>query len=81
MPRLASVPRVLLNVLIVCLQGALITWVMAAPIIWIVRDGLGPDAHETSWGLAIVKFSVQWGLPALALALPLYGLTRVARKP
>jgi hypothetical protein len=80
MPRLASVPRFLLSVLIVCLQGALIIWVMAAPIIWLVRDGLGPDSHETSWGPAIVKFSVQWGVPALALALPLFGLSRLARK-
>jgi hypothetical protein len=53
---------------------------MCAPLVWIVRDGLGPDSHETGWALSIVKFTVQWGVPALAIALPLYGLKLVGRR-
>jgi hypothetical protein len=67
MPRPDSVTLFFLNLLIVLLQGALIIWPMAAPVVWVVRDGLGPDSQETGWGMAIVKFSLQWGVPALGL--------------
>jgi hypothetical protein len=75
-----SATRFILNALIVLLQGALITWVMCAPILWLVRDGLGPGSHESGWVPGIVRFSGEWGLPALALTLLLYGLKRVVRK-
>jgi hypothetical protein len=64
----------------VTLQALLVVWVMCAPLVWIVRDGLGPDSHESGWSLALIKFSAQWGVPALVLAAPLYGLSLVHRR-
>ena len=61
------------------LFAALTTWAAAAPLVWIVRDGLGPDMVETSGAQAVFKFAVSWGLPALVLAVPLFGLMRIER--
>jgi hypothetical protein len=36
--------------------AALLFWAMMAPLLWIVRDGLGPDAPETNGWDAIWKF-------------------------
>jgi hypothetical protein len=72
--------RFTLQILMVILQAGLTVWVMCAPIVWIVRDGLGPDSRETGWGLGILKFAVEWSVPALVLALPLYGLARLNRR-
>ncbi len=78
--RLSVVMRVGCQILIAILQGALFAWVGAAPLVWILRDGLGPDAVDSGWGLSIVKFLVMWALPGLALAVPLFGLSRVERR-
>jgi hypothetical protein len=66
--------------LIVLLQALLVTWVACAPIVWIVRDGLGPDSQETGWVRGIFKFVVMWGVPALVLAVPLIGLLHLERR-
>ena len=79
-PRLAWVVRFCVQFFIVILQALLVVWVMCAPLVWIVRDGLGPDSHESGWSLALIKFSSQWGIPALVLAAPLYGLSLVHRR-
>ncbi len=75
-----TVLRFFLQLLMVILQAALICWAGLAPIVWIVRDGLGPDSQETGWGLALLKFAVIWGVPALVLAVPLYGLSLFDRR-
>jgi hypothetical protein len=62
--------------LILCLG----LWVLLAPLIWILRDGLGPDAVETVWPQSAYKFLVGWGGPALALAVPLLGLMLFERR-
>jgi hypothetical protein len=64
----------------VALAAALLTWVGAAPLVWILRDGLGPDMVESVGARAVLKFLVGWGAPALALALPLAGLSVVQRR-
>jgi hypothetical protein len=69
--RLAWMTRFCVQFFIVILQALLTVWVMCAPLVWIVRDGLGSDSHDSGWPLALVKVSAQWGLPALLLAAPL----------
>ena len=54
-------------------------WAACAPLVWILRDGLGPDSHDSGWALSVFKFAVAWGVPALALAVPLCGLVLVDR--
>ena len=75
-----SVTRSILRALIVTLQAALLVWLLCLPLAWLLRDGLGPDSRETGWALAISKAAISWGIPALALALPLFGLTWVDRR-
>ncbi len=64
----------------VALAAALLTWVAAAPLVWILRDGLGPGMVESAGARAALKFLVGWGAPALALAVPLAGLTVIQRR-
>jgi hypothetical protein len=45
------------------------------PLVRIVRDGLGPDSHDSGWIAGAFMFAGMWGIPALALAGPLYGRT------
>jgi hypothetical protein len=78
--RLASVGRFFLLFVITILQAGLLTWAVCAPVVWIVRDGLGPDSEETGWTMAVCKFAGMWGLPALTLAVPLFGLIRFERR-
>ncbi len=72
--------RFFLQFLIVVLQAGLLVWATCAPLVWILRDGLGPDSPETGWAWAVFKFAVQWTVPALALAVPLFALSRVERR-
>ena len=74
------VTRCCVQVLIVFLQACLLVWIAFAPLAWILRDGLGPDSHESGWGLSILKFAVGWGGPALMLTMPLYGLRLIDRR-
>jgi hypothetical protein len=67
--------RVCSLILRVAILGALVTWVLCAPLVWILRDGLGPDSVESGWTIAAYRFTVMWGGPALALAVPLIGLS------
>ena len=76
-----SAARFCLQLLITLLQAGLIVWAFCAPLVWILRDGLGPDSQESGWSMSLYKFAVGWGLPALVLAVALYGLRRVARQP
>ncbi len=62
------------------LQAGLIVWAACAPLIWIARDGLGPDSHESGGAWAAFKFVVQWGVPALLLIVPFLALRLVDRR-
>lgn len=62
------------QVLIVILFSVLLTWIAAAPVVWIVRDGLGPGMVETSGLQSLLKFAGLWGIPFAVLAIPLAGL-------
>jgi hypothetical protein len=75
-----SVARICVQLLITLLQAGLFVWAACAPLVWILRDGLGPDSHDSGWGLAALKFTVGWGVPALVLALPLLGLVLIERR-
>lgn len=52
-------------------------WVMLAPLVWILRDGLGPGAKNSDGGAAIMQFlgTFYWGPIALVLVFILI-LTR-----
>src|SRR5262245_65904415 len=69
--RLGRVARVCCIALKVVLSAALAAWVTAAPLVWVFRDGLGPDMVETAGVRAVLKFLVGWGVPAVPLAAPL----------
>jgi hypothetical protein len=62
------------------LFAALLTWVAAAPLVWILRDGLGPDMVETDGLTSLLKFLVQWSVPAAVLAVPLVVLWVIERR-
>jgi hypothetical protein len=64
----------------VVLAAALVTWVLAAPLVWILRDGLKPGMVESTGLRAAFKFLVGWGVPALLIALPLVGLFVLERR-
>jgi hypothetical protein len=64
----------------ILLLATLVNWVAAGPLVWIVRDGLGPDTIESTGMKAAFKFLVEWGVPALIITVPLYGLTWVERR-
>jgi hypothetical protein len=78
--RLRSVGRFFLQLLLVILQAGLIVWAACAPLVWILRDGLGPGTPESGSVWSVFKFLVQWSVPALALAGPLLGLKLVDRR-
>ncbi|WP_406696332.1 hypothetical protein V5E97_35600 [Singulisphaera sp. Ch08] len=77
---LNSALRDFLRLLILILQAGLIVWTACVPLVWILRDGLGPDAADSGWPWSVFKFAVRWGVPSLALALPLHGLSFVDRR-
>jgi len=62
------------------LLAALIAWVSAAPLVWILRDGLGPDSVETGGLTSVLKFLVQWSIPAAVFAVPLVVLWLIDRR-
>jgi hypothetical protein len=47
---------------------ALAVWLCGAPLLWIVRDGLGPDSVETRGRTAVAKFA-----PVLLVGLAIAG--------
>jgi hypothetical protein len=53
------------------LGAALFVWTLAAPIPWVLRDGLGPGMVETVGVFAVFKFFVPWGTSAIVLGIPL----------
>jgi len=75
------------NVLRVCRQGlmillaaALVVWLAASPLAWILRDGLGPGMVQTTGMSAVVKFVLGWSVPGLVLAVPLLALWIIERR-
>jgi hypothetical protein len=78
--RWSGVVRVFLQLLIAVFQAVLLVWVACLPLVWILRDGLGPDSVESGWAYSVYKVLVMWGVPALALAAPLFVLSRVERR-
>jgi hypothetical protein len=77
--RLEPIVRFFLRFLIILVQALLFNWAICLPIVWIVRDGLGPDSVDTGWVMGLLKTLTIWAVPALALAVPLYGLTRLEK--
>jgi hypothetical protein len=78
--RWAGVMQVGRLVLRQILLGLLLAWTAAVPVVWVVRDGLGPDSVETGWVEGAFKFLTLWGVPALVLAVPLLVLAVVDRR-
>ena len=78
--RFSGVLRFICQLLMAILLGTLVAWASAAPIVWIVRDGLGPDGVDSGWAWSVVKFLVLWGVPALILAVPWFALSRLERR-
>jgi hypothetical protein len=56
------------------LVAGLVAWTASAPLVWVVRDGLGPKSADSVGTQAAYKFAVGWGVPAFAVAMPLLGL-------
>jgi hypothetical protein len=63
--------RLCSSVVKVILTAGLLAWALAAPLVWILRDGLGPKMVETAGAQAVVRFAVGWAVPALVIAVPL----------
>lgn len=63
----------------VVLLALLVNWIAAAPLVWILRDGLAPGMVESVGMQAVGKFLGGWGVPALMLATPLVGLLMLER--
>lgn len=59
----------------VVVQAALMVWCACAPLVWLLRDGLGPDSVESGWGRGALRFMVCWGGPALVMAVSLVALS------
>lgn len=78
--RLVGALRVCRQILKVILLGALMAWAATAPLIWILRDGLGPDQVDSGWARSVYKFLVAWGVPALVIVVPLIALWLVDRR-
>lgn len=72
--------RLCRHVVMVLLLAALIVWLSAAPLAWILRDGLAPGMIETTGLKAVTKFVVGWGTPGLVLAVPLLALWIIERR-
>ena len=78
--QVTNVLRVCRHVLMIVLAAALVVWLAASPLAWIVRDGLGPGMVETTGASAVVKFVLGWSRPGLALAAPLLALWIIERR-
>ena len=50
----------------------LAVWLTACPLLWVLRDGLGPDSVETSGFMAVRKFAPMMAVGAV-LGLVLAG--------
>jgi hypothetical protein len=79
MQLLVAILRFTCFVLIGVLFVALLCWAAAAPLVWILRDGLAVGMVESEGAHAVARFMALWGLPALAFALPLAGLVVASR--
>ena len=77
--RLVGVVRVCGPILRVVLLSSLVVWVTAAPLAWILRDGLGPGMVETTGRQAAFRFLRLWSIPALVLAVAALGLWPLER--
>ncbi|HEY7156756.1 MAG TPA: hypothetical protein VH575_22495 [Gemmataceae bacterium] len=75
-----SVVRVCCLIGKIILMAVLVNWVAAAPLVWILRDGLAPGMVESVGTQAVFKFLVGWGVPALVLAVLMVGLSALERR-
>jgi hypothetical protein len=73
-------PQLIATLIKILFSAILFTWLMMSPLVWILRDGLGPDMVATTGTHAATKFAVQWGTPALVLAVPLIGVFWIERR-
>ncbi len=64
----------------ILLLAALVNWVAAAPLVWILRDGLGPGMIESAGTNAVLRVLVLWGVPASIITAPLFGLSWIERR-
>jgi hypothetical protein len=78
--RLRGVARVCCLMGKVVLMVVLVNWVAAVPLVWILRDGLAPGMVESVGTQAAFTFLVCRGVPALVLAVPLFGLSVIERR-
>jgi hypothetical protein len=52
--------------------AALVGWLAFAPICWVLRDGLGPNSHESHGRVAVGRFLTNFGWgPVAAVLTPL----------
>jgi hypothetical protein len=66
-----------LRVVELLLGFVLACWVLfVAPFAWILRDGLGPNAIDSTGGMAVARFLVTfwWGPVALLMVLVILAL-------
>jgi hypothetical protein len=78
--RWSGVARVCCLIGKIILMAVLVNWVAAAPLVWILRDGLAPGMVESVGTQAVFKFLVCWGVPALVLAVLVVGLSAIERR-
>jgi hypothetical protein len=78
--RVVGVVRVCGLILRMVLLACLGAWLAAAPVAWILRDGLKVGMVTTTGLPALFKFLGLCGIPALALASPALGLWFLDRR-
>lgn len=61
------------------LIAGLIVWAACAPLVWILRDGLGPGMVESGGWDSVGRFLALWGLPGLVFVGPLAILLLIDR--
>src|SRR5438045_2599040 len=61
--RWTGILRACREILSAILIASLLVWVATAPLVWILRDGLGPDQVDSGWVRSVFRFLVGWGVP------------------
>jgi hypothetical protein len=72
--------RLCLSFVRTILAVGLASWLLAAPLIWILRDGLGPKSVDSTGISAVTRFLAVWGFPTLVLVVLLVGLSGISRR-
>ena len=72
--------RLCLSFVRTILATGLAFWVLAAPLMWILRDGLGPKSVDSTGISAVTKFLGAWGIPSVVLVVLVVGLSVISRR-